>query len=67
MNTTLRLADLNYQSAEKPLKPYIGVFKRTTGLLVYIKSTISNLLRSSYILVIFIDTSTRIGIQSQQS
>ena len=31
-NTALRLADLNYQSAEKPLKPCTGVFKRTTGL-----------------------------------
>src|SRR3981189_635417 len=31
-NTALRLADLNYQSAEKPLKPCTGGFKRTTGL-----------------------------------
>jgi hypothetical protein len=31
-NTALRLADLNYRSAEKPLKPCTGVFKRTTGL-----------------------------------
>ena len=31
-NTALRLADLNYWSAEKPLKPCTGVFKRTTGL-----------------------------------
>jgi hypothetical protein len=31
-NTALRLADLNYQSAEKLLKPCTGVFKRTTGL-----------------------------------
>jgi histone H3/H4 len=31
-NTALQLADLNYQSAQKPLKPCTGVFKATTGL-----------------------------------
>ena len=31
-NTALCLADLNYRSVEKPLKPCTGVFKCTTGL-----------------------------------
>jgi hypothetical protein len=30
--TALQLADSNYQSAQKPLKPCTGVFKATTGL-----------------------------------
>jgi hypothetical protein len=46
-NTALRLADLNYQSAEKPLKPCTGVFKATLQLAypVHTKSTISNTLK----------------------
>ena len=31
-NTALRLADTNYTSSVKPLKPCTGVFKVTTGL-----------------------------------
>ena len=31
-NTALRLANANYTSSAKPLKPCTGVFKRTTGL-----------------------------------
>ena len=62
--TALRLAHSNFLCTARPLKPCTGVFKATTGLPVYTELTISDMLKSPYILVIFMDIGIGIGIQA---